>query len=209
MSPLTAKRLSAVLVALLSLVLFAAICFVRPKEGPVWKADCDLVARWSTNSNAESAFTSLVTITALVTNKNTYRIRLLPVQIEYEDRAGAVTKDLDHLWNDNYDVFLPPGSVAGLEFDVPLDTKRVRLIATYARQWGAIRQALGRGVSKLPLRYLPPRSYTWLRKNGLVDPPYSFVKASAWMLNPAVQRTEASHSADVLNEPLSEAGFGR
>src|SRR5664279_2599900 len=104
MSPLTAKRLSSVLVALLSLVLFAAICFVRPKEGPVWKADCDLVARWSTNSNAESAFTSLVTITALVTNKNTYRIRLLPLQIEYEDRAGAVTKDLDHLWNDNSDV---------------------------------------------------------------------------------------------------------
>ena len=208
MSPLSAKRLATLLVALLNLLLLAAIYFVRLRHGPLWKSDCDLVARWSINSNSETAFTAQVAITALLTNKNTYRIRLLPLQIEYEDRAGAVTKGLDHLWiGGNYDVFLPPGGVAGLQFDVPLNTKRVRLLATYARQWGAVRQALGRGTSRLPLRYLPPRSYTWLCKNGLVYPPYLFLRASPWMLNPAAQRTETSHSADVLNESVGAAGF--
>jgi hypothetical protein len=179
-----------------------------------WSTDLEAPFKWSTGP--ETPFT------IWVTNTTGSPIQLQLPQVDYVGRDGVArcsrnplgSKVFDIMWKDveppmNGELTVQPSMVTQLEFNVPSDTQKVRVLVIYSVKRSGLGKRLGQGISKLPLKYFPQRLYAWLAKNGLTDPPYAYLEASPWMLNPALQRTEASRSAELPSRSPMAAGFRR
>lgn len=182
----------------------------------ITKGSTSLEAPFKWSTGPETPFT------IWVTNTTGSPIQFQLPQVDYVDRYGVARcsrnplggQVFDIMWKDveppmNGELTVQPSMVTRVEFKVPSDTQKVRVLVIYSVKRGGLRRRLGQGISKLPFKYFPQRLYTWLAKNGLMDPPYAYLEASPWMLNPALQRTEASRSAELPSRSPPAAGFRR
>jgi hypothetical protein len=163
-----------------------------------------MVTSWLETTSSEGE------LRVLVTNMESFSIELQPCLVRYEDRAGTVFDTPRFLWNGQASVLsLPAMGVAKLDFQVPSDTRRVRVLLEYSRQAGLLRRGLSCCLSRLPLTQLAPRIYNWFRQRGFIDGVITKGYEGPWIVNPQMQRTEASQVGMDANSTATPAGSRR
>ena len=120
---------------------------------------------------------------AWVTNSGRSAITLDEPYAQREYAAGRLVRDQGASWNQKgYSADLSPGSAAWLAYGFD-DAKRLKVCFEYHRTGGPVLRAISRPASMLPLRRLPPPTYDWLRRYGIVDGKVYGHYESHWIAN--------------------------
>lgn len=109
-------------------------------------------------------------IVAWVTNTGNCAITVDDPYVQFENTAGRLVRDQGSSWNQKgYSADLSPGSVAWLANGFDPDRKRLKFVFEYHRNGGPFLKVISKAAHVLPLTRLRPRTYDWLRRNGIVD----------------------------------------
>jgi len=130
--------------------------------------------------------------TASLTNNTASAIGLDPLLVQLEDEHGLVLNGFGENWADKEGkqlFILPPKGVAFVSPQADSTIKRIRIVGEYSCDASFLPRLLSRGISILPLYFLPRNLHEWLVNAGLVDGRLHRRVESSWMLNNRTQRT--------------------
>lgn len=198
MSANKAAYLSGAFVLVLLLVALTCLFTTETPASP------SMITSWTATTGSEGE------LRTRLTNMAPFSIRLEPPVVRYEDGKGTVFDTPRFLWNGKDSLLsLAPMTVAQLDFQVPSETTRVRVLLAYGLQAGPLHRVVGRCVSWLPLARLSPGAYVWLQQRGFIDGAITRGLEGPWILNPQVQRSAASRVGVDMNSAATPAGSRR
>ncbi len=148
-------------------------------------------------------------VVAWVTNTGGSMVSLDLPSIQEELSTGQFVTDQGPSWNQkgNFPELVPGGS-AWLASGFDGGTKRLKFGFYYHRNGSVALKIISRALGLLPLKWLPPRTYDWLHRNGMIDGAVHDHFESPWFANNAMHADSALTSGFHVADRWRGAGDG-
>jgi hypothetical protein len=137
------------------------------------------------STNGPKAYHSF--FTAFLTNNTGRSVVLPPLVVQLEEDYGRVLNNMGEMWVDTSgkQMFtMPPQSFASVSPQADSSIRRLRVIAEYDYEAGAVPRFISRSVRKLNLPFLPQGMRYWMASRGYVDGRVHGLLEGPWIQNP-------------------------